>query len=126
MNLLPIADHLESAGLGKQSKTIFISQIPMECPNGILLRSPLAGTKINHELPGYFKTTFSAIVRSNSYATGEQLIESVSAAVTMAETQLGDTMYVRYIRPLTLPVVFPISKGSLLEFAVTFEIVFIV
>lgn len=123
MNLMPIAQALENAGLGMMGQTIFINMIPIECPQGILLRSPLSGTKIDYELPGYYRTKFQLIVRAGSYAAGEALAASVFAALTIKETQLG-TMYVRYMRPMTKPAVFPLSKGNLLEFAAYFDVVF--
>lgn len=123
MNLMPLAERLEAAGLGTLAETIFLNMIPSECPQGVLLRNPLRGTKIDYELPGYYKTTFQLIVRSPNYAVGEQLIQEVIAALTLAETQVGP-LYVRYMRPLTKPVVFPISKGNLLEFATDFDTAF--
>ena len=124
MNLLPIAQYLEDNHLGIQAKTIFINQIPVECPNGILLRNKLQGTPVNYELPGYYKTTFQLVVRSNDYTLGNQSVNDVVAALTLQEVNI-DTMHIKFMRPKTLPVVFPISKGNLLEFALDMEIVFI-
>jgi len=123
MNLLPIAQHIEDAGLGEQGKNLFINMIPAEAPIAILLRNPLQGTPIDYELPGFYRTKFKVIVRSSNYAAGDQLINDVCAVLTVVETQVG-AMFVRYMRPVTMPVVFPLSKGNLLEFAVDFDIVF--
>lgn len=123
MNLTPIADRLEEFGVGTKAKDIFINTIPAEAPVGVLLRNKLQGTKINHELPGYYKAPFQVIVRCKSYLEGEALMSSVFSALTLQETQLGP-MYVRRMLPLTLPVTFPISKGNLIELAADFEAVF--
>jgi hypothetical protein len=123
MNLLPLAQKLEDVGLGIQSETIFINMIPVECPQGILLKNSVQGTKINYYLPGYFKSQFKLIVRSSSYTNGETLASAVAAALTINETQLG-SMYFKYIRPATKPVAFPLSNGNLIEFAVDFDVVF--
>jgi len=123
MNLSPIADLLNDASLGVSGKSIFINMIPSECPNGILLRNKLQGTKIDYELPGYFKTSFQLIVRAQSYSDGEKMMLDAFAALTLSEVQVG-SMYVRYVRPITQPVVFPLSKGNLLEFAADFDAVY--
>jgi hypothetical protein len=51
------------------------------------------------------------------------LIADVIIALTLTNTLVGD-MEFRYIRPTTLPVVYPISKGNLLEFSVDFDVAF--
>lgn len=123
MNLMPLAQKLEDDGLGLMGTSIFINMIPAECPQGILLRNRLQGTPINYELPGYYKTKFQLIVRAQSYDAGETLIAEAFASLTMSERALGDVT-VRFMRPSTLPVVFPLSKGNLLEFAADFEVVY--
>lgn len=123
MNLLPVAQLLETSGVGVQSKTIFINMIPESASRGILLRNKLQGTVINYELPGYYKTKFQLIVRSNSYSDGEALMNQAVAALTVSETQVGP-MYMRFMRPYTQAVVFPLSKGNLLEFALDFDVAF--
>lgn len=123
MNLLPVAEKLEADGVGVMADTIFINMIPAEAPTGVLLRNPLAGTQIDYELPGFYKTQFKVICRAPNYAEGEALIQAVFDSLTVAETQVG-TMYVKHMRPKTKPAVFPLSKGNLLEFAADFDICF--
>lgn len=123
MNLLPLAEKLEADGLGILAETIFINMIPVEAPIGILLRNDLRGTEIDYELPGYFKTNFQTIVRAPDYVTGHALIEQVSAALMLSEQQVG-SMYFKFLRPRTKPVVFPLSAGNLLEFSVNFSACF--
>lgn len=124
MNLLPSAQLLEDARLGRQGKDIFINMIPAEAPQGLLLRNDLRGTEIDHELPGYYKAGFQLIARSPNYVDGQALIETAIVALTIAQpTQVGGQHFV-YMRPRTLPVVFPLSKGSLLEFAVWIDCCF--
>lgn len=123
MNLLPIAQKLEADGLGVLAETIYVNTIPVESPQGILLRGKLQGTKIDHELPGYYKTQFQLIVRAATYTVGETLIKQVIQALTVNDRQVG-SIFVRYMRPVTKPVVFPLSKGNLLEFAADFDVAF--
>jgi hypothetical protein len=123
MNLLPLAQLLETDGLGVQGKSIFVNMIPESAPRGILLRNKLQGTVINYELPGYYKAKFQIIVRSSSYADGEALMAQALVALTVANTQVGP-LFMRYMRPHTQSVVYPLSKGNLLEFALDFDAVF--
>jgi hypothetical protein len=119
MNLFPIAEKLEADGVGVMAETIFINMIPAEAPTGVLLRNPLQGTEIDYELPGFYKTQFKVIVRATTYPDGEALIQAVFDSLTMLDKQVG-TMFVKYMRPKTKPVVFPLSKGNLLEFSADF------
>ena len=97
--------------------------MPAECVLGVLLRNPLAGTKINYELPGYYKTIFKVIVRAQNYTDGTALMQTVYDTMTLTETVVG-TMTINFLRPLTMPASFPLSKGNLIEFAADFEVSF--
>lgn len=123
MNLMPLVDRLEADGVGVKAKTLFINMIPVDAPKGVLLRNNLNGTPIDYELPGYFKTDFQVIARAPTYQEGDALIASVFDSLTVSETQIG-SLYIRYMRPRTKPVVFPISQGNLLEFSTVFDVVF--
>lgn len=123
MNLMPLAEKLEADGVGVMADTIFINMIPVDAPQGVLLRNNLRGTEIDYELPGFFKTDFQVIVRASSYTAGEALIQEVFNSLTLSERQLGP-LYFKFMRPRTKPVVFPISKGNLLEFSADFSVCF--
>ena len=124
MNLFPIAQTIEEAGLGVMADTIFINMIPVDCQEGILVRNKLSGTQIDYELPGYYKTRFQVIVRTRTVPAGEEVMSQIFDALTLCEASVYE-MYVRYCRPVTMPITFPLSKGNLLEIAADFEIVFI-
>lgn len=124
MNLMPIAEFLEEEDFGKMGDSIFINMIPADAPRGILLRNDLSGTPIDYELPGYFKTNFQVIVRSENFVEGEERINAILAALTLRDRRLGN-MHINYMRPRTEPVVFPLSVGNLLEFATYVDISFV-
>lgn len=123
MNLLELADVLEAAQVGIKGETIFVHNMPGGCNTGVLLRGKYTGAKIDHELPGFYKTDVSLVVRSGVYATGEALIEQAVAALTLSEVDLPG-IYIRYCRPEALPSVFPISDGDNVEFAVKLNLAF--
>lgn len=125
MNLMPLVNRIAAAGLGTSGESLFIDIMPASAERAILLRNPLSGTRINHELPGYFRTEFQVIVRSRTYPDGEALIQQVLDALTMhVETPVEDHLF-QYCRPRTEPVAFPLSKGNVLEFNVMFDTAFV-
>lgn len=123
MDLMPIANKLEFEGLGVQGRTLFINFMPMESKTAIMLRTPLSGVGIDHELPGYFKTHFVAVTRAPEYVAALDLMKSVMTALTVNEQDL-DTINVKYMRPATLPVSFPVSDGNFYEVQVRFDIAY--
>ena len=123
MNLIPLANHLEASGLGIVGQDIFVNMLPVNCPNGILLRNPQVGAEIDYKLPGYYKTHFRLIARAESHKQGEAMIEAATRALTMQDQQVG-SMFFRYMRARTQPVPFPISVGNLIEFVVDMSVVY--
>jgi hypothetical protein len=123
MDLMPIANKLEFEGLGVQGKTLFINFMPMEAKTAIMLRVPLVGTDIDHELPGYFKTSFILIARAPQYVAALDLARSAMLALTIYDDDV-DTINVKYMRPVSLPVSFPVSEGNFYEVQVTFDIAY--
>lgn len=125
MNLMIIANRLESAGIGKKGKDIFVNMMPASVEQCVLIRQPLSGTKINHELPGYFQTSFQLIVRSHGFENGEVLAKRVVSALTISMNEKVEDHLFMYCRPKTEPVPYPLSNGNLIEFNVTFDTAFI-
>lgn len=124
MNLKPLTQLLEDKKLGIQGRTIFINMIPADATRGVLLRNPLTGTRIDYELPGFYKTEFQLIARAGDYEAGEALVSKITEALTLqAGAELGDMAF-RYCRPKTEASAYPLSKGNLLEFACEFEVAF--
>ena len=117
MNLIAMLELLQAAGLGVMNKSLFISMMPAGVKEAIMLRDPLSGTKVNHELPGFYQTEFQMIVRSSGNITGAEKAAKAVLALTMEEKNYQG-IYFRYSRPDTLPVVYPLSDGNLLEYAV--------
>lgn len=124
MNLANLVDRIQAAGHGVKAKSLFMQMMPAEAQSAILLRGMLAGTKIDHYLPGFYQTEFQVIVRSIGYVTGEALIKRVTADLTFEELVLGNQCF-NYCRPRTLPVAFPLSAGNLVEHSVMFDVCFV-
>lgn len=124
MNLLPLSNRLVQAALGVQGKSLFLEMMPAEAQSAILLRTPLTGTKINHEMPGYYRASFQLIVRTLGYDAGKVLTKQVMGVLTFGELALETQTFV-FSRPRTLPVAFPLSKGNLVEHNVMFDCTYV-
>ena len=124
MNLMPLIDRLQLAGVGIKGKSLFLQMMPAEARRAVMLRLPLSGMRINHELPGYFKGQFQLTVRAQSYEDGRELIEQAIDHLTIAN-ELVEHQQFNYCRPCYLPVAFPLSKGNLVEYTVMFDCSFV-
>lgn len=124
MNALPLIKRLVAQSVGTVGKSLFLSMMPTECELGVLLRPPLTGTKIDHELPGYYKTTLQVIARSHDYEDGLALVNKAVKALTIKNDTQLDGLLVRYLRPMHKPVSFPLSEGNFIEFNVRMEMCF--
>jgi|SaaInlStandDraft_7_1057024.scaffolds.fasta_scaffold36118_4 hypothetical protein len=125
MNALPFANYIQSNGIGTVGRDIFLYNMPDSINVGILFTSSLSGTKIDHELPNYRKRNFQIIVRSDNYVDGLAISESIMGVLDFANTDV-DNYFVKFVRPRTEPVVYPVSEGDYIEFSLNFETVFII
>ncbi len=123
MILESLAAYFESLNLGAQGQSIFINMMPLECSQGILLRGEYSGMKYDYELLGFFKGRIRLITRSLTYQGAMTLINQVLTTLPTTEATI-DTFDVRYLRPLTQPIGFPVTKGNYFEAFTDLEIAF--
>jgi hypothetical protein len=124
MMLEPIAERLELQGLGVQGHDIFINFMPAEA-TGLLLRYPVGGMGIDHDLPGYRKGSFQLIARGKEFEETKTLINQAVLALEMAEADLTG-MRVKYMRPRHDPFTFPPSVGNNIEFVVNVDCAYVI
>lgn len=124
IDFVALANLLEEREVGKTCKDIFIDTLPDEAPKGIVLRSSIAGDEIDYYLPGLMKATFRLIVRASFHSDGLEMIQKAIQALTVWQpTKIGN-MRVRSCRPITTPMVYPLSNGNLREFSVNMKIIY--
>lgn len=121
-----LADLLAAAKIGTPGKDLFEDEMPADARAGVLLRLPLLGVPINWELPGYYKGQVQAIVRAQKVATGDAMAAKVGAALTLFERSFTDdqgaeVMFVNYLRPRTLPIIYPRSDGNGKEWSINLD-----
>lgn len=125
MNLELLAKVLQDAGIGAISTDIFVHAMPAETKQGVMLRNPLAGTKVDIGLPGYYRSTLQAIVRDIGHADGDLKAKAVIAALTMFNRAFRDDlgnllMKVNHIYPEQLPIVYPHTPSNAIEWSLNF------
>lgn len=115
MNLISIVKYLEEQGLGIEGKTIFINAFPANVSEGILIRPPLNGFRLDQSMPGYIKGFFGVAVRSPSYTKAVQLGESAAKALSWAGEREYQGILFKRLFPESTPATYPLSDGGLVE-----------
>ena len=114
---------LEDAELGKVGATLTINTMPISVTKGICLRSNISGDEINYEIPGLGRGQYRIITRASSAATSKQLLlKAIEALGVNGQIETIGSMRVRYNRPITTPMTFPVSEGNLRESSVNMKI----
>lgn len=125
MKLELLAKVLQDAGIGTIGTDIFVHAMPAEVKQGVMLRNPLAGTKVDANLPDYYRTTLQAIVRDTGHAAGDVKAKTVAAALKMFNRKFFDdggglVMKVNHIFPEQLPIVYPHTPSNSIEWSLNF------
>ena len=125
MNIEAVAAYLAANACGTVGSTIFATEMPASCEEGILLMGPYHGTPISRNLPRYHNTDFRVVVRSVGYDSGMALAtKALKALDTPLEVTMG-TMIVKQITPQNLPRPYRRSAGAYWEFEVDVDIAYV-
>lgn len=116
-----VAQRIEENNLGKRGVDLFINGMPASVHEGIGLVPPRSGNDIDHELPGYRKTTFQIVVRGRNYLEGMEKINALTNLIFLNQSTILGNLEVRYIRPRHDPIAYPLSDAGLTEFSVNFD-----
>lgn len=122
MKLESFAQKLETAAVGTRGVDIFINHMPQTIA-GLLLRQPFAGSMLDHELPGFRKSSFQLIARATTHAAAEALmLAGIAAIATDIEQDYPLSVRVKYVRQRHDPMEFPVSAGNLKELLVNIDV----
>jgi hypothetical protein len=129
MNVLPLVQRLVEQGVGKMGTNLFAYMFPAGATSAVLVRNDINGTKIDYELPGYYRTRVQVIAREATYLKASALMDKTLAALTLDPgTVLEDgatRMTFNHCRPEAMPAVFPLTGGNLIEFNVYLDVCFV-
>lgn len=126
-----IAPLLQSAGIGRLGTDLFCHHMPAQIERGVMVTGDLAGTDIDHELPGWRQGRIQVIVRDPDHTQGLTRTRQVIAALTLGQLALPATagapaIRLRRLRPVHDPIVYPRSDGDQVEFSVNFEAAWVI
>jgi hypothetical protein len=65
-------------------------RMPADIDAGVLVRGPLDGIKVDHEIPGYFKAPIQVIYRHFDQDQGDTKARAIVAALTLHNRELLD------------------------------------
>lgn len=123
MKLELLAGHIETLGLGTIGKDLFVHHMNGDVRQGILLRVPLSGVPIDHELPDYFRAEVQVIVRAQNQAAGSTLAARLLRELSLYKVTLTDgvtTLTINQMLPKTKPIVYPRSESNGMEWSINF------
>jgi hypothetical protein len=124
MNLEAIATHLAANDCGTVGTTIFVTEMPSETTEGILLMGPYSGAPVDKNLPDFYKTEFRLVVRSTSYTSGRALAKKASGVLNNDAGFSVFGMLVKQIYPQNLPRPYRRSVAGYWEFEVDVSIAY--
>lgn len=101
---------------------VTIDTMPIAVTRGVFFRSNISGDDIDYYIPGLQRASFHLVARSAKYAEGMDILKKAISAISILQPEDVGSMHVRYCRPETMPMVFPIDDGNLREFAVRMNI----
>lgn len=119
-----IAIYLRSLHISGIDQAVFVHAMPAEVKPAVMVAVGYQGMPVDPEIPGFFKGRIQAVSRGLKSINAEEYAQAVSNALTINETTVG-SIFVKYIRPVHLPVPFPRSGGDYYEASVNFDICFL-
>lgn len=129
MNLTILSKKLQDAGLGVQGENLFLYELPGTVAEGIVIKSPLDGIKIDHELKGFFKAPIQIIVRASNHANGEQLSNKIAELLSTEQADVWSngsiSILINYCRLESLPIRYPRSDGNGIEWSLNFDFCYV-
>jgi hypothetical protein len=124
MNLfMAVGEILQAANLGTLGTDLFIGTIPAEVKDGVMLREPLDGAKIDDGLRGFYPTEFQVIVRGWDPLEAYNHCLAIQRALRVYRSQ-DDTngVYIAWMRPKTLPISYPKGTADDVEVSCRIEV----
>lgn len=121
-----LREKIVTAGLAVAGQTLFLDEMASDVSIGVMLKSPLSGIDVDHNLPNYYKPNLQVIVRHNDPVDGDRLANQVLAALTVetpehyaANAERGAVQINMFV-PRKLPIRYPRLTGGGIEWSLQF------
>lgn len=114
------AKFLQDKKLGVIGKDTFAHHMPASVKSGILLVNPNTGIAIDRELDGFYQDVFTVIIREPTLSAVSARANKIMAVLPMLDTEVQGIRF-KYVKPLSLPMIYPQDDGSLFEAGIPVE-----
>ena len=114
------AKFLQDKKLGVIGKDTFAHHMPASVKSGILLVNPNTGIAIDRELDGFYQDVFTVIIREPTLSAVSARANKIMAVLPLIDTEVQGIRF-KYVKPLSLPIIYPQDDGSLFEAGITVE-----
>lgn len=115
-----LIDALKASRVGFDNMPVFFNFIPEDVNTAVMIDTPIPGFEIDPELPGYYNDITEVVVRHVDPEKGFELCQSAMSELNVTNRQYGGYHF-NYVRPVSEPTAYPLSKGGMREFAIRFE-----
>lgn len=126
-----ISKKIEDAGLATTGENLFLDEMLSQVVVGIMIKSPLAGIRLDHHLPGYYTPDIQLIVRHNDAIEGARMAATLMKTLTVHSPEKYEATsdrgaaQVNLFLPKTLPIRYPRLTGDLIEWSCNFQTSFV-
>jgi hypothetical protein len=128
----PLAEYMEenvgSVAL-KRGVNLFINAMPgstVELAFAVMLKNTYVGIGIDPEIGPLRKGKISLVVRGRDHRQVKSLIYDIMRVLTLDGKALSDGVTVRSIRPITEPLMYPVSISNSTEMSVNLSVIYVI
>nr|WP_277345907.1 minor capsid protein [Klebsiella pneumoniae] len=111
---------IQKKGLGKVGTDIFCHYMPAKVKSGILLINPNTGITIDPDLQGFYFDSFTIVVRNASITKSVEMANEIMDILPVSNVE-SDGVFFKMVRPMAMPITYPINDGSLIETGIPLE-----
>ena len=111
---------IQKKGLGKVGTDIFCHYMPAKVKSGILLINPNTGIAIDPDLQGFYFDSFTIVARNASITKSVEMANKIMDILPVSNVE-SDGVFFKMVRPMAMPITYPINDGSLIETGIPLE-----
>lgn len=122
---------IEDAGIASEAaETLYLNEMPGDLKEGVMMRAPLSGVRIDPFIPGFYKPTLQFIVRHTRAVEGEKMAYrlmnalKIQAEETYPATDERGQVQLKVFFPRELPIQYPRLDGGTIEWSLNFTTAF--
>lgn len=115
-----LASILAKKSIGKIGKDLFVHSMPQEAKKAIMVTNSTSGIGVDDELRDFYQDVMLVIVRDASIQAAQSRAMEIFNILPVKYQEEGNVNFL-YIRPMTLPIVYPRNDAALFEVGMPVE-----